>query len=258
MAIYDYGRTPQNVFYYAMEYLDGADLEELVRHHGPQPAARVRHLIRQVVGALGEAHGRGIIHRDIKPSNVIVCERGTIPDFVKVLDFGLARDFDKGGSALTQTGQLTGTPLYMSPEQILGDPLDGRSDLYPVGAMAYYLLTGEPVFSGESVVEVCAHHIHSPVVPPSLRSAAPIPASLERVILACLAKSPADRPSNAGALIDLLDACDDVAPWTVHDARRWWVEHGAGLQRPPESEGPKSGAVPLDVALDVALERRAR
>jgi eukaryotic-like serine/threonine-protein kinase len=226
VAIYDYGRTPDNVFYYAMEYLEGIDLQALVERHGPQPAARVRQLVRQVVSALTEAHAHGIIHRDIKPSNIFVGERGLIPDFVKVLDFGLARDFDHVDSGLTQDGKLLGTPMYMSPEQILGDPLDGRSDLYSVGALSYYLLTGTPVFSGNTVVEVCAAHLHSSVVRPSTRLGRAVPTSLEDVLLACLEKAAENRPKDAATLLARLDACADLDPWTPEDARSWWLEKG--------------------------------
>jgi serine/threonine-protein kinase len=250
VAIYDYGRTPDNVFYYAMEYLDGIDLQELVEQHGPQPAARVRLLVRQVVSALAEAHAHGIIHRDIKPSNIFVGERGMIPDFVKVLDFGLARDFDRGNSALTQAGKLTGTPLYMSPEQILDQPLDGRSDLYSVGALAYYLLTGSAVFSGNTVVEVCAAHLHQAVEEPSTRLGKPIPSSLEAVLLACLEKAPTNRPRDAAALLALLDACTDLAPWSTDDARRWWQERGTRAQGPSDLNREQS---PIGLTLDVAL-----
>jgi hypothetical protein len=241
VAIYDYGRTPENVFYYAMEYLDGADLERLVQRGGPLPPGRVRHLLRQILGALAEAHALGIIHRDIKPSNVFLCERGLIADFVKVLDFGLAREFEPGQSGLTQAGQLTGTPLYMSPEQILGAPLDGRSDLYALGAVMYYLLTGAPVFSGTTAVEVCAHHLHSPVMPLSERLGQNIPSALENLVLACLEKDPAHRPENAASLLALLDACSDVAAWTAEDAQSWWSEHGKALRA---SEDVVSGTLP--------------
>jgi eukaryotic-like serine/threonine-protein kinase len=235
VAIYDYGRTPDNVFYYAMEFLEGIDLQKLVERDGPQPAARVRRLIFQVVSALAEAHARGVIHRDIKPSNIFLCERGLIPDFVKVLDFGLARDFDRGDSALTLDGKLMGTPLYMSPEQIVGAPLDGRSDLYSVAALTYYLLTGAPVFSGNTVVEVCAAHLHSDVVRPSTRLGKPVPASLEALLLSCLEKSPDKRPNDALALLERLDACNDIGPWTPDDARRWWLERGAQARPQPKA-----------------------
>jgi eukaryotic-like serine/threonine-protein kinase len=239
VAIYDYGRTPDNIFYYAMEFLDGIDLQELVDRDGPQPAARVRQLVSQVVSALAEAHAHGIIHRDIKPSNIFVGERGLIPDFIKVLDFGLARDFDRVDGALTQDGKLMGTPLYMSPEQILGAPLDGRSDLYSVGALSYYLLTGAPVFSGNTVVEVCAAHLHSAVVKPSARLGKAVPPSLEDVLLACLEKAPADRPKDAATLLALLEACTDLGSWSQDDARDWWRERGARA-RPLDSSAPNA------------------
>ena len=184
-------------------------------------------MVGQVVSALAEAHAHGIIHRDIKPSNIFIGERGLISDFVKVLDFGLARDFDREGSALTQDGKLLGTPLYMSPEQIVGDPLDGRSDLYSVGALMYHLLTGTPVFSGNTIVEVCAAHLHSDVVRPSIRLGKPVPTSIESVLLACLAKSRANRPADAAALLRRLEACTDLEPWTPEDARRWWLARAA-------------------------------
>jgi hypothetical protein len=252
VAIYDYGRSADGVFYYAMEYLDGTDLEMLVRRDGPQPAGRVCHVLRQILGALAEAHALGIIHRDIKPSNVFLCERGMIPDFVKVLDYGLAREFDPGQSGLTQAGQLTGTPLYMSPEQILGSPLDGRSDLYALGAVIYYLLTGAPVFSGVSAVEVCAHHLHSPVVPPSVRLNSDVFPVLQNLVLACLEKDPAHRPENAAALLASLDACADLPPWTSDDARRWWSEHGDALRA---ASGARDDALPQRTKLDVAIDR---
>jgi eukaryotic-like serine/threonine-protein kinase len=254
VAIYDYGRTPENVFYYAMEYLVGTDLEVLVRQDGPQPPGRVRHVIGQVLGALAEAHALGIIHRDIKPSNVYLCERGLVPDFVKVLDFGLARDFDPGRSELTQAGQLTGTPLYMSPEQILGAPLDGRSDLYALGALAYYLLTGAPVFAGITAVEVCAHHLHSPVVSPSERLGRPLPVALENLVLACLEKEPAQRPESAASLLSSLDACLDVSAWTPADARRWWSEHGQAVRASANAE---SEVLPARLTVNVAVDRVA-
>ena len=255
VAIYDYGRTPDNVFYYAMEYLDGIDLQELVEQYGPQPPARVRQLVRQVVSALAEAHAHGIIHRDIKPSNIFVGERGLLPDFIKVLDFGLARDIDRADSALTQAGKLTGTPLYMSPEQILDEPLDGRSDLYSIGALSYYLLTGTPVFSGNTVIEVCAAHLHSPPPRPSTRLAEPVPASLEAVLLACLEKTPANRPRDAGALLALLDACTDLPPWTSEDAHSWWHERRRARARDSSSEQPAIGLT-LDVVLNDPLAPR--
>ena len=252
VAIYDYGRTPDNVFYYAMEYLEGTDLETLVQRYGPLPPERARHFLCQIVDALAEAHAAGIIHRDVKPSNVFVCERGLIPDFVKVLDFGLARDLAGGGAAETRANQIIGTPLYMSPEQITGSAIDSRSDLYSTGALGYFLLTGEPVFTGQNVVEVCAHHLHSPVSPPSERLGRPIPADLESLILACLEKDPARRPRDAPALRALLAACHDVRPWTADDARRWWAERGPTL----DTVRPDPTAAQATLTIDVRLEQR--
>jgi serine/threonine-protein kinase len=253
VAIYDYGRTPENVFYYAMEYLVGADLERLVQRDGPQPLGRVRHVLGQVLGALAEAHALGIIHRDIKPSNIFLCERGLISDFVKVLDFGLAREFDPGQSGPTQAGQLTGTPLYMSPEQILGGPIDGRSDLYALGAVMYYLLTGTAVFSGTTAVEVCAHHLHSSVEPPSERLGRSVPAAFERLVLACLEKDPAHRPQNAASLLASLEACSDVAAWTPADAESWWSKHGNALRTAEDAAGEMPAKLTVHVAMDRAL-----
>ncbi|HET9954181.1 MAG TPA: serine/threonine-protein kinase, partial [Polyangiaceae bacterium] len=155
VAVYDYGRTPDGTFYYAMEFLDGIDLDRLVAIDGPQPEARVRHVLRQVASALSEAHAKGLIHRDIKPSNIVLCERGLSQDFVKVLDFGLARELETLAPGLSTLGQVVGTPLYMSPEQVTQpEKIDERVDLYALGAVGYFLLCGEPVFTGDTTVEV--------------------------------------------------------------------------------------------------------
>jgi serine/threonine-protein kinase len=225
VAVYDFGRTPEGVFYYAMEFLDGLDLQALVEVDGAQPPGRALHVLRQIASALSEAHSHGLIHRDVKPSNVVLCERGLHPDMVKVVDFGLARDFSSGDSQVTQATEITGTPYYMSPEQIQ-DPqaLDGRSDLYALGALGYFLLTGQPVFTGKGMVEVCAQHLHSLPVPPSTRLRSPVPAKLEAALLVCLEKDRAARPADAEALLALLDACDDCPAWTPADARSWWRE----------------------------------
>jgi eukaryotic-like serine/threonine-protein kinase len=254
IAIYDYGRTPDDLFYYAMEYLDGLDLETLVRGDGPQPPARVRHLLRQVLGALAEAHARGLIHRDVKPSNVMLCERGLIPDFVKVLDFGLVRDFNKGGDdvVLTGAGALTGTPLYMSPEMIRGEPLDARSDLYAVGALGYHLLAGRPVFTATTAVEIWAHHLHTAPEVPSKHLGRPLPGPLEALLISCLHKDPARRPADASALLAALDAIPGLPEWTAEDARRWWRERGVqvrdhvrGARERPCAPGAETVAVSM-------------
>lgn len=227
ISIYDYGRTPEGVFYYAMELLDGMTLEQLVEKHGPLPASRVIHLILQVSGALREAHQSGLIHRDIKPANIFVGRHGGIPDFIKVLDFGLVREV-KGESDLTASNlnAVVGSPLYMSPEAILTpDRIDARADIYGLGCVMYFLITGAPPFSGQTVVEVCAHHLHTPPEPPSLRVS--VPADLERVVLACLAKEPAARPASAREIAEALTRCADAEGWGEAAAEAWWAAHPA-------------------------------
>jgi len=262
IAVYDYGRTPDGVFYYAMEYLDGITLEDLVLHDGPQPSARVVHLLKQAAGALAEAHGVRLIHRDVKPANLMLCARGNIPDFVKVLDFGLAKDFDQGADpGLSQEGALLGTPLYLSPEAIVGaDAVDARADLYALGAVAYFLLAGRPPFEGKTLVEVCSKHLHAKPPPISPDRPSPAPLSLEALVLRCLAKAPEDRPSSATELIQDLERCDDVAPWTEADARLWWLEAAPDVVRKTEgarrARGPASlPSGPPTVAVD--FENRA-
>jgi serine/threonine-protein kinase len=222
IAIYDYGHTPDGVFYYAMEFLKGLDLDELVRQHGPQASGRVVRILTQAAGALAEAHEAGLVHRDIKPANILLCHRGLDRDFVKVVDFGLVRevrtDEDPG---LTGPGAIAGTPLYMPPEAISGGTLDPRSDLYALGAVGYYLVTGTPPFEGKTIVEVCAHHLHTPPTPPHERLGSDVPAGLEAILLACLAKHPAERPESARALIARLESVE-VEPWTAREADAWW------------------------------------
>jgi serine/threonine protein kinase len=204
ISIYDFGRTTDGAFYYVMEYVDGVDLQTLVDREGPQPPSRVAHLLAQVCAALAEAHAAGLVHRDVKPANIMLCERGGIPDVVKVLDFGLVTRVDEQGAA-AEAESVLGTPHYLAPEALTQDEaLDGRSDLYAVGAVGYFLLTGSPPFSGNSVVEVCARQLYTPPVAPSLRRRSEVPASLERLILSCLQKSKRSRPSSAAALRDAL------------------------------------------------------
>jgi len=230
VAVYDYGRTPDGLFYYAMEFLDGLTLEALVRRHGPQPAARVIHILSQAAGALAEAHALGLIHRDIKPANILFCERGGAPDVVKLVDFGLVKTMlNEGAPGLTQAGALAGTPHYLSPEAI-SDParLDHRADLYALGGVGYFLLTGQPPFEGKHLVEVCSHHLHSVPVPPSQRLGAAVPPPLEQLVLDCLAKSPDARPRDASALQERLQACARDAAWSLADARAWWQSRPRG------------------------------
>ena len=194
VRIYDYGYTDDGTFYYVMEYLAGWTLEDLVRQHGPLPPGRAIHLLRQVCAALREAHAMGLVHRDIKPANIITCLRGGVPDIAKLLDFGLVSGTGPAGSdaLVTSPGSVTGTPAYMSPEQAGGEPVDARSDIYSLGAVAYYLVTGRPPFERETAMRVLMAHVHDPPPAPS-QVRAEVPADLEQVILRCLAKDPAER-----------------------------------------------------------------
>ncbi len=246
VAIFDYGRTPQGMFYYAMEYLDGLNLEHLVQAYGPQPPARVAHIMRQVCGALAEAHAVGLIHRDIKPANIILSERGGLPDVAKVVDFGLVKSFEpaagQANPEVTSANLIIGTPLYMAPEAIGGSAaLDGRSDLYALGAVGYFLLTGAPVFQAKSQVEIFAHHLHSPPEPPSLRTGNYVPEELERLILRCLAKRPGDRYDGARALQHALDRCAENTPWDNDLALQWWASFKRGATVAPlTTSGPQT------------------
>lgn len=230
VTVFDYGRTPAGLFYYAMEYLEGATLAEVVDADGKQAPSRVVSILRQVAGALQEAHSIGLIHRDIKPSNIILTRQGGIPDVAKVLDFGLVKSLEADqAQSLTHLGEIQGTPQYLAPESITDpDTVDGRADLYALGAVGYFLLTGQHVFSGATIVEVCGHHLHSRPVLPSVRVRQPIPADLEALILRCLSKSPAERPSTAGELIDALERLE-VSPWTVTQAEQWWAKFGGRI-----------------------------
>lgn len=245
ISVYDYGRTPEGVFYYAMEFLEGVNLEELVEDQGPQPPERVIHMLRQVCGALAEAHGVGLIHRDIKPANIFLTVRGGEYDVVKVLDFGLVMDLNgSSGVDVTDGGVLTGTPLYMAPESIASrERIDARADLYSLGAVGYYLLTGEPVFSGDSVIEVCAAHLHEVPVPPR-EHVAGVPRDLETVVMECLAKSPVDRPASALALKARLDACGSAGRWSEQSAEVVWSRRSC-----VESNGKVSTPKPMEVDL---------
>jgi serine/threonine-protein kinase len=258
VAIYDYGRTAAGILYYAMEYLDGIDLETLVTIDGPQPAARIVHLLKQVAGALDEAHGIGLIHRDVKPANVLLCARRGVGDVAKVVDFGLVKSIDsQGDPSKSSLDQAVGTPMYMSPEAITAPHrLDGRSDLYALGAVGYFLLVGHPPFAGNTMVEICGHHLHTKPVAPSERLGLNPSPSLERVILSCLEKSPDNRPRDALALMAELSACDDVSAWTAEQAAAWWSKSHervqlarAGSTGPVELENlVRRGTIAVDLA----------
>jgi tRNA A-37 threonylcarbamoyl transferase component Bud32 len=237
IAIYDYGRTPEGVFYYAMEYIEGIDLQTLVTKYGPQPEARVIHILRQMCGSLFEAHSQGLVHRDIKPANTMISRRGCEPDVVKVLDFGLVRALDDTKQRSDQT--LAGTPLYMSPEAIQSPmSVDACSDLYAVGAVGYFLLTGGPVFDADSITQLCRKHVDEDPVPPSERTKAPISSQLEHVILSCLEKKRALRPQTARDLAQLLNKCPGAHDWTVDSGDAWWGRHARGLRRQPAVDTP--------------------
>jgi serine/threonine-protein kinase len=230
--LYDFGVTEDQTLYLVMEFLEGMDLEALVRQHGPMPAPRVIHVLRQVCDSLEEAHARGLVHRDIKPANIQLGRVGCREDFVKVLDFGLVKTAgaDVTQSMVTAEDTVMGTPTYMAPEMALGDSVDGRADLYALGCVAYYLLTGEQVFTGDTVINVIAQHVQAVPVPPSERTELPIPAPLEQLVLACLAKKPDERPQNARQLARSLDMIDGM-PWDEEQAVRWWTQH-----RPAQSD----------------------
>ncbi|HUR95463.1 MAG TPA: serine/threonine-protein kinase [Gemmatimonadales bacterium] len=230
IQLYDFGVSRDGTFYYVMELLDGLDLQRLVSRHGPLPVARTIHILRQVCEALGEAHDRGLVHRDIKPANIQVCCRGRDYDYVKVLDFGLVKrlgSVDGGESDLTAPDLLAGTPAYLSPEAAGGEPVDGRSDLYSLGCVAWWMLTGRQVFEADTVIQMIARHLQAAPEPPSRYSAEPIPASLDALVLACLAKRPADRPASAWELADQLAECETGKTWTREDARGWWESRRA-------------------------------
>lgn len=231
IAIYDYGRTPQDIFYYAMEFLEGLNLDELVKKFGAQSDGRVIFILRQICGSLAEAHGIGLIHRDIKPANVFLTARGGIYDFVKLLDFGLAKAVDtRSAATLTSAGTIVGTPLYLSPEAIEHpDQTDARSDLYAVGAIGYFLLTGNPLFDGQSVLEIIKHQAQTTPAPPSQRAKFPMSRELEAIILKCVAKQPSDRPQSARELAQALSVCKPLSPWTEAEAQTWWRQNMADV-----------------------------
>jgi len=231
VQLFDFGVSGDGRFYYVMELLNGLDLETLVRRHGPLPAERVTYLLRQVCHSLAEAASYGLVHRDIKPANLFVCRYGGDCDFVKVLDFGIAKEADHlmetGAIGLTREHGLRGTPAYIAPEQALGGSgIDGRADIYAVGCVAYFLLTGQLVFTGDTPMAVVVHHAHTLPIPPSERSELPIPPALDRLVLSCLAKDPAERPQSARDLSQRLAAIDGGSPWTDERAREWWDLHG--------------------------------
>jgi hypothetical protein len=223
VELYDFGVTDDQTLYFVMELLEGMTLEHMVRQHGPLPAARAIHILRQVCESLEEAHVRGLVHRDIKPANIHVGRVGLQYDFVKVLDFGLVKSVaagSDGDSLATAAGLTPGTPAYMSPEMSRGDSVDSRADIYAVGCVAYYLLTGQLVFEASNPLQMIARHLSAEAVPPSRRADVKLPAGLDELVLSCLAKEPAERPSAAELARSL--ATLDVPAWSEDDARGWW------------------------------------
>jgi len=240
--LYDFGVSADGRFYYVMELLHGMALQAMVRESGPVPAGRTVSILTQMCRSLAEAHARGLVHRDLKPSNVMLCEVALIHDFVKVLDFGLAKNTDPSVTQLTLDGTATGTPAYMAPEAALGDGgVDHRADIYGLGCIAYFLLTGTPVFDERDPVRTALMHLNQAPEPLSSRLGAPIPAALERLVLDCLAKSPADRPPTMEAVAERLAVCA-VEAWTTADARTWWETHRASGRIDGPATPSSSGA----------------
>jgi eukaryotic-like serine/threonine-protein kinase len=232
VVIFDYGRTPEGIFYYAMEYLEGINLDDLVTRYGPLPEARVTYILRQVCGSLAEAHATGLVHRDVKPANIVLTCRGGLHDFVKVLDFGLVKTLDGQETVhRSSSNNLAGTPLYLSPEAVNHpDQIDARADVYAIGAVGYFLLTGSPVFQGASVMDICLKHVREAPQPPSARCGRPVSPVFEALLLRCLAKDPTDRPADAADLLRQLDVCPVEGDWTAEDAAAWWESPRPNLQ----------------------------
>ncbi|MDH3655135.1 MAG: serine/threonine protein kinase [Myxococcales bacterium] len=251
ITIYDYGRTPDGLFYYAMELLEGASLQDLVEATGPQPVPRVVRILRNVALALAEAHSVGLIHRDIKPSNIMLARQGGAYDVVKVVDFGLVKRLhDEADPETSDARAIKGTPHYLSPEGVnTPQEVDARSDLYALGAVGYYLLTGRPVFEADTMFEVCMQHVQAAPPPMSEARGKPIPKELEQLILACLAKRKDDRPESSQALAHALDQLD-LPPWSRVDAERWWQRYGPLVEEQRESIAPPITGHTMDVVID--------
>jgi eukaryotic-like serine/threonine-protein kinase len=242
VELYDFGVAEDQTLYLVMELLDGMNLETLIRQKGPLPAARVIYILRQVCESLEEAHRRGLVHRDIKPANIHLGRVGLHHDFVKVLDFGLVKSVagtNVEHSMETGLEVAPGTPAYIAPEMVLGERVDGRADLYALGCVAYYLLTGRLVFEASNPIQMIARHLHDAPVAPSRHSELPVTAALDGLVLACLAKKPDDRPPSAAALARSLSAVEDGGTWDEEQAVRWWQVNQPGLGRTVPERSPE-------------------
>ncbi len=259
--VYDYGVTQDGDFYYVMELLNGISLERYVKQFGPMSPGRVVYLLHQVCHSLSEAHERGLIHRDIKPANIFMCRLGPDDDFVKVLDFGLVKQFgDHAAGTMPTIEELTaGTPAFMAPEIALNDAsIDGRADIYALGCVAYYLLTGHPVFPGESAIAVMLAHVKDAPLPPSLRSTFDVPASLDALILDCLAKDKESRPRSAAVVAKRLAECVAADSWSANAARLWWQARQPGVMERLDVEQDPSDTPTGRRRCFPCLEQKAR
>jgi eukaryotic-like serine/threonine-protein kinase len=235
IRLFDFGVTEDRTFYYVMELLSGRDLESLVRGFGPIPADRTLFLLRQVCHSLADAHARGLVHRDVTPSNIYVCRMGLDYDFVKVLDFGLVKSSDQSTietTLLTGPQTTSGTPAFMAPEIILQGEVDQRADVYALGCVAYYMLTGQLAFEGETPMKMFVQHLQTPPVPPSQRTELPIPREVDELVMACLEKDPQRRPKNATELLRMVERCRSGQTWDQHTAKTWWENHLVELTGP--------------------------
>jgi serine/threonine protein kinase len=251
VAIYDYGRTRDGIFYYAMELLDGMDLDRLVAAHGAQPPGRVVHVLAQICGALAEAHDLGLVHGDVKPANVLLSPRKNEHEFAKIVDFGLARSVEIGSQlasvSVSSSQIITGTPLYMAPEAFTTpNEVDGRSDLYSLGALAWFMLVGRPPFEGNTVVEVCSKHLYEAPLRPSAVLGHSVSEEVENLVMACLSKKAEDRPADARALRSWAARCCAAQPWTAEHASEFWRSWV-----PSDASVASASRSPHTIALDV-------
>ena len=256
VELFDFGETQDGTFYYVMELLDGVDLQTLIERFGPQPPERVVHILRQVCHSLYEAHTMGLVHRDIKPSNVYLCRYGTDLDFVKVLDFGLVkqRTVEANDQHLTQAGAIFGTPSFIPPEMAAGSTdVDGRADIYALGCVGYWLLTGQPVFTAPSAMAVIIAHARNQPEPPSTRLGSPIPSELEAIVLRCLAKDRDARPQTALELSSELEAIGLAPAWSSDRRAEWWRGFDETREHQPSPSAKPGEAKRIPATVDIPI-----